>query len=152
MIVYHPDEAAICQLDSLAAVHAESAGFLFDYGKTLRESGDYHRSNAILRRGVGVSSDPMFLNLIGRNYQDLGQTDSAEHYYRRAIDRQPKRIYPYYLLAKLYADGAVCRHGDFLKACEQALAMEPKVMSPAIREMRSELLALRDSIEGNGSL
>lgn len=141
------DNRLVNQLDSLdTGGLGRSARFLFDYGKALRGSGMYGKSTAILRRGTTVSSDPMFLNLIGRNYQDLGCPDSAEHYYLRAIDRLPGRMYPYYLLARLYADPVAGDPDRFATVYMKAVALEPKVMSPAIRDMRRELDALRDSV------
>ncbi len=126
-------------LDSLAAVYGDCPEFLFDYGKALRQSGLYCKSTAVLMRGVEVSSDPMFLNLIGRNCHDTGSYEEAEYYFRRSIDRLPKRMYPYYLLALLYADPAVSDTARFEQMHEAAIALEPKVMSPAIRQMRHEL-------------
>ncbi|MBD5347607.1 MAG: O-antigen ligase family protein [Bacteroides sp.] len=146
------DKRVINELDSLYATTASygcSARFLFDYGKALRGSGLYEKSTVILRRGVEVSSDPMFLNLIGRNYQDLGRPDSAEHYYLRAIDRLPGRMYPYYLLATLYADPVAGDPDRFGCVYKKAMTLEPKVMSPAIRDMRRELDALRDSVRSH---
>ena len=141
------DDRSIARLDSMSATWSHSAKFLFDYGKALREAGLFVRSNEILQRGVRVSSDPMFLNLIGRNYQSLGVYDEAERYFLRSIDRLPGRIYPRYLLALLYADPGVADRKHFDEAYGRVAAMQPKVMSPAIKEMRSELEAIRDSLD-----
>lgn len=47
------------------------AGFLFEYGQCLSHTHQYNKSNNILAEGMNISSDPMFLNLIGKNYQRL---------------------------------------------------------------------------------
>lgn len=139
---YRLDEATIHRLDSLDGIYGESARFLFDYGKALREAGLYEKSSAVLHRGVEVSSDPMFLTLLGRNCHDTGDYGMAAHYFRKAIDRLPDRIYPHYLLALHYADPAVNDTASFLKMGRYALFLKPKVMSPAIRQMRHELDSL----------
>ena len=45
----------------------------------------------------------MILNLLGRNAQDKGEFEKAEEFLIRSTHRLPERIYPYYLLVKLYA-------------------------------------------------
>ncbi|MDE6264030.1 MAG: O-antigen ligase family protein [Paramuribaculum sp.] len=140
---YRLDDRSIHLLDSLDAIHGHSPKYLFDYGKALRETGLYDKSNGVLMRGVELSADPMFLNLIGRNYYDLGQYGKAEHYFLRAADRLPGRMYPYYLLARMYADPAVNDSVRFSVVHEKVVRMSPKIMSPAIRQMRSELDSLR---------
>ena len=142
---YGLTENNIQSLDSLVKTNSNSSKMLFDYGKALRESGHYEKSTEVLQKGLSVSSDPMFLNLIGRNYQDIGQKDMAEKYYHRSISRLPERMYPYYLLGKLYADSI---HGDslkFIQIYEKVMTMDPKVMSPAIEEMRKELQDIYNS-------
>lgn len=138
--------AALGRLDSLSAVYACSPEFLFDYGKALRGIRLYHKSDSILHRGLLVSADPMFLNLIGRNFHDRAMPDSAGFYFMRAASRLPDRMYPYYLTALLHADPA---HTDTLRclsACDRALTMRPRITSPAIRQMRARLTAIRDSL------
>ncbi len=146
MCTYRLDNRAIHLLDSLEAVYGQSPKFLFDYGKALRETRLYSKSTDLLMRGVEHSSDPMFLNLIGRNYHDLGHYSTAEHYFLRAADRLPGRMYPYYLLARLYADPAVNDSARFYAVSEKVARMSPKVMSPAIRQMRSEIDSLRTTL------
>ena len=89
------------------------------------------------------SCDPMNLNIIGKNYQAIGKYEKAEEYFIRSTHRLPGRIYPYYLLAKLYAEPEY-RHPEILKQAVQiVLTKEPKVQSTAIREMREEVKLLK---------
>lgn len=117
--------------------------YLFDAGKALRESGRMRESDSLLLEALERSSDPMILNLLGRNAQDRGDAVGAEVYFKRAAARIPSRLYPRYLLARLYAD-SIC--GPDTVRCrltaEAALAMEVKVESPATRQMREELRGL----------
>ena len=141
--IYFFTNKDILYLDSILAKQKDNPKFLFDYGKALRDLRYFEKSNDILKRGEVVSSDPMFLNLMGRNYQDLGDIDQAEQYYRRSINRLPGRLYPYYLLGKLYADSSYGNRKKFDEVYLQAMKMEAKVMSPAIKEMREELRKLK---------
>ena len=85
------------------------------------------------------SNDPMILNVIGKNYQAIGEYEKAEKFLLRSTHRLPGRIYPYYLLAKLYA-APDYRHEEKLKrAIEVVLTKEPKVQSTAIKEMIKEM-------------
>ncbi|MCM1440781.1 MAG: O-antigen ligase family protein, partial [Roseburia sp.] len=118
----------------------------FSRGKLLRESGDFEASTAELKRGMAYSSDPMFLNLIGRNYADVGSFNEADLWFHRSINRLPGRLYPHYLLCKLYSTEQPVDTARLREALKIALSLQPKVNSPAIEEMRSELTALADSI------
>jgi len=136
----------ITTLDSLKVKYGRSATFLFDYGKALRENRQYDKSTSVLRQGLEHSSDPMFLNLIGRNYEDTGNIAEAELYYLRSIDRLPSRLYPYYLLCRLYLKPECADTVRFMYTARTLLAMDPKVKSPATQQMRQEISAICDSI------
>lgn len=76
----------------------------------------------------------MLYNMLGKNYQSLGEYQEAEYYFFRSSQIIPHKIYPYYLLAKLYDEMGLKE-----KACTMAeivLTKEPKVQSTAIKEMR----------------
>ena len=62
------------------------------------------KSNEILEKGTHYSSDPMFFNIMGKNYQQLKQYDKAEYMFYQAIYRIPHKLYPYYLLMKMYIE------------------------------------------------
>jgi hypothetical protein len=73
---------------------------------------------------------------MGKNYQAMKAYNLAELSFRKASFMVPNRIYPHYLLMKLYIE-----MGEEEKAKAAAriiLTKEPKVMSTAIKEMREE--------------
>lgn len=118
---------------------ANRGAFMFEYGYSLHKLKEYDNSTRILEEAMAHSSDPMILNIIGKNYQASGAYEKAEEYLIRSTHRLPGRIYPYYLLAKLYAEPE-CRQLEKLKrAAEIVLTKEPKVQSTAIKEMRKEM-------------
>ena len=111
--------------------------FLFEYGQCLSKTRQYEESNRILSEGIRYSGDPMFYNIMGKNYQALKQYEQAEAAFRQAARMVPHRLYPYYLKAKMYFES-----GQTEKAVEtarQLIAKEPKVMSEAVREMKQEM-------------
>lgn len=81
----------------------------------------------------------MVLNIIGKNYVELKQYTEAEEYFIRSSHRLPNRIYPYYLLAKLYAEPQFRQPEKFKKMADKVLHKKPKVYSKAIEEMREEI-------------
>ena len=122
----------------------ERGEFLFEYGHSLYKSGRYDLSNSFLEQAALYSTDPMILNIIGKNYQEMQYYEKAETYYWASVHRLPGRIYPYYLLAKLYAEPGYRNKEKFEKMQRIVLTKEPKVYSTAIREMRSEVEKIGD--------
>ncbi len=117
----------------------DRASFLFEYGHGLHKQQQFSKSNRILKEALLRSCDPMILNVIGKNYQQMGDCLSAEDWFIRSTHRLPGRIYPYYLLAKLYAEPSFRQPDKFEKMKRMVLTKEPKVHSTAIRQMREEI-------------
>ena len=116
--------------------------FLFEYGRCLHNLKEYNASNRILQEAERISCDPMILNVIGKNYKALKRYEEAEHWFLRSTHRLPGRIYPYYLLAKLYAEPDFRKPDKLEQMVEIVLTKEPKIQSSAIREMRDEVKKL----------
>lgn len=115
------------------------AAFLFEYGHGLHKQQKFNESNRVLEEALRRSCDPMILNVMGKNYQQMGDYLSAEDWFVRSTHRLPGRIYPYYLLAKLYAEPSFRQPDKFEKMKRMVLTKEPKVHSTAIRQMREEV-------------
>jgi O-antigen ligase len=130
-----------------ATAHAElypylndQVTFLFEYGQSLSRSGACRESNTVLKQAVRISCDPMFYNIMGKNFQALKAYQQAEACYLRSVATVPSRIYPYYLLAKMYHEAG--RTADARKYAEIVCTKKPKVPSLAIEEMRNEMQKL----------
>ncbi|WP_255417376.1 O-antigen ligase family protein [Proteiniphilum sp. X52] len=113
--------------------------FVFEYGIVLNATGQREKADSVFVRGLEKSSDPMFYNVKGRNHHEMGQYHKAEKCYINSTWLLPERIYPYYLLTKLYADSAHYQPEKMLRAASAVLEKEPKVHSMAINEMRDEV-------------
>lgn len=126
----------------------DRASFLFEYGHALHRQQKAKGSNRILKEALRRSNDPMILNVIGKNYWQAGDYLSAEEWFIRSTHRLPGRIYPYYLLAKLYAEQEFRQPDKFEKMKRIVLTKEPKVNSTAVRQMREEIKKLCNHKQG----
>ena len=113
--------------------------FCFEYGRALYKAGSYGKAEEVLLKAMAVSGDPMILNMLGRNAQENGEYKKAEKYLLRSTHRLPERIYPHYLLVKLYAEPEFFDRIKFISEAEYVINAKPKVNSTAIREMRQEV-------------
>ena len=116
--------------------------FLFDYAKSLNSQKDYAGADSLLERAARLSSDPMVWDVWGRNAWEQGAYELAEQRLIHASRMVPGRMYPYYLLPKLYADPAFFNLSKMEQSARKVLDMQPKVVSPATREMQEEIADL----------
>ena len=125
----------------------KNARRMFEQAHALHKAGQWHASIELLEETMKVSSDAMVLNIIGKNYQALGQPYLAESWFIRSTHRLPNRIYPYYLLAKLYAEHPKVFPREKLEwTVKMVLEKEAKVESTAIKQMREEV---KDIMQNN---
>ena len=117
--------------------------YLFEYAQCLAKTGHYTGSNALFERASRLSSDPMILYMMAKNSQELGTYQEAEKLLLHGIDILPERIYPYYLLSKLYGEPAFYNPIKLQAAIDSVLTKEPKVQTTAILEMREEVKKLK---------
>lgn len=126
-------------------IHRTDVNSEFHIAHSLHRQGKYKKSNEILLKLKKHSADPMILNIIGKNYQSLGMTDSAIYYMEKSTFRCPNRMYPHYLLMKLYSDSNSYNKEACLREAKNIVSMKPKVESEATRDMKREaVLKLRN--------
>jgi tetratricopeptide (TPR) repeat protein len=111
--------------------------FLFEYAQSLSKTEEYEKSNEVLQRAMQISCDPMLYNIMGKNYQALLQYELAEQNFKKASNLVPNRLYPHYLLAKLYHEMRLREKAE--SETNIVLTKKPKVDSKAVEEMRDEL-------------
>lgn len=113
-----------------------NARFLFEYGQCLSQIKQYQKSNIILEKGLSLSSDPMFLNILGKNYQQMGKYQLAEKMFYKAHYRIPHRIYPLFLLMNLYKDQQ--RVHDMLYIATIIVNKKEKIVTQDAENMKKE--------------
>ena len=126
-------EAFINDYYELMPMEMDNASFLFDFGRTLREAKRYNDSNAVLRLGSQVSSDPMFWVLTGNNYRDMQCYQEAEEAYQKAFAIMPNRLYPLYQLMGLYEE--IGNVEAWQQTAKEIIMLQPKIKSPATEAM-----------------
>lgn len=148
-MLYHAGAyaAANTAYDKLYPQLREKGTFLFEYGHSLHKAGFYNESNKYLDKALVYCADPMILNVIGKNYQALRCYNWAEELLLASVHRLPGRIYPYYLLAKLYAEPEFLNREKFEEMKRIVLMKAPKVHSTAIEEMRREVEEIAKELE-----
>lgn len=99
--------------------------YLYEYGYALHKESGFAESNRILSEGAAISSDPMFHNVMGLNYQRMQEFDKAEAEFLRARDMVPDRIIPVYFLMLLYRE-----HGRERDAREMARKIAAAPVNP----------------------
>lgn len=110
----------------------------FVEARSLNRIGKYKESNEHLQYLKQYSSDPMILNIIGKNFEALKCSDSAEYYYRKSVNRCPNRLYPHYLLMLLYKDSTNFGRDALLNEANILVNMTEKIPSPAVEKMKLE--------------
>jgi hypothetical protein len=119
----------------------DEIGFLFEYAQSLTKLEQYSKSNEVLQHAAQISCAPMLYNVMGKNHQVLKQYELAEQCFRKAANLIPNRLYPHYLLAKLYHE--MGEKDKMESEINIVLTKPPKVESMAVEEMREELIELR---------
>lgn len=139
----------IATLTCLFLTNNETADIRTDFAvaHTLHRTRDYRKSNDLLIGMLPRSSDPMILNIIGKNYRALGMGDSAEHYLQKSVNRCPNRLYPHYLLMQLYGDTSYLNPAARQREARILLDMNEKIPSPAVEEMREEAKVISNESE-----
>jgi tetratricopeptide (TPR) repeat protein len=135
-------EEGIKSYASLYPLLKHKPKYLFEYAQCLSRTKQYAKANILLHRAMQLSADPMIRYVIARNEQALGAYEEAEKCLLRAIDVLPERLYPWYLLAKLYAEPKFWNEAKLRIAVDSVLHKEPKVQSTAVMEMREEVKKL----------
>jgi hypothetical protein len=117
----------------------------YSVGYSLHLSGQYHESNAVLKEGASISSDPMFHNIIGKNLEAMGDIPGAEKEYLQAHCMVPCRLYPLVLLMEMKA-----REGDSVQAIKianKAVEIPVNKRNPNMVELHDRVQAFLDSLK-----
>lgn len=110
--------------------------YLSQYGKALLLSRYPDSALIVLKKAENYRNNSILQCSLGDTFKDLNNNSSAEKAYRSASDMVPSKVYPSYLLLKLYE-----QMNDSLKAVDMAVQIcnkKIKVTSPATDEILLE--------------
>lgn len=111
--------------------------FMQQYGKCLQMTNDYKRAKDILEHSGRYYKDDFWYLTLGEVNKELGNVTEAEIYYNAAATMVPHKLYPKYLLAKLYYASGQGKKAK--KTASDILNSDVKVMSTAVEEIRNEM-------------
>lgn len=133
------DEAIKSYQSALQHCPQEKALYL-ELGKCYLLSEQPRKSIETLQKALPFISDPFLSSNLGEAFQAVGNVKKSEEYYLSSVDMMPNRMYPRYLLFKMYLSS-----GQTLKAKtigNSIMTMPVKINSSAIAEMKSEVAYL----------
>lgn len=113
--------------------------FLLEGARCLTHTGQYEEAVIWLEQGMLRSANPSLYEEMAKNKFLLGKYSEAETHLREIIEILPGRIYPYYLLAKLYADPSYFNPEKLKYAAEHVLSIQAATDSQITEEMRKEI-------------
>lgn len=123
--------------------------FLLNYAQILSAQKKYSEACEVLEQAKRVSCDVTIWNVQGRNYQLAGHYTTAETCFKESLNLLPTRLYPYYLLAKLYTEPTFFDREKAKKMAIIVLTKPPKVHSKATDEMKTEMKTLLNRLLHN---
>ena len=133
-------ERTVDNYRKLYPILKDQPAFLFEYGQCLSRTQQPEASNRILEEAAHLSSDPMIHNIMGKNYQTLKQYPQAETAYLKASRMVPNRLYPLYLLARMY--DASGQTDKAITTARLVLEKAPKIPSSATEEIKRDMQKL----------
>jgi tetratricopeptide (TPR) repeat protein len=139
-------EKAIPVYQSALPVLGNNGIFRFYYGSALALTGQYESSVEELKKSVQTSSNPSSYILLGNNCQKLGRAEEAKQAYMTAIYMTPSKLYPKYLLAKLYME--LSEYEEAEKWAQEILRSEEKIPTTAAKEIKEEMKTFIQSRTG----
>lgn len=138
-------DLSVSRLQPLYPRLKDNYKYLFDYGYSLHKSGDYEESNRVLQQGADISCDPIFHTIIAKNYIALQQFDEAEAELLKAHWLIPCRIYPLWILMRLYAD--LGKDADAINMGRIIKDMPVYKRNPNMAALYSEAMGLLNQLE-----
>lgn len=113
--------------------------FLMEGADCLTNTGQYKEAIIWLEQGMRRSANPLLYEEMAKNQFLLGQNKEAEIYLLEIIRILPGRIYPYYLLARLYATPSYFKPEKLKYAAQRVLSVQGITDNQITTEMRREI-------------
>ena len=119
--------------------------FIVQYGKALEMAGLYFDASKLLEKAARNMNNTSLYISLGNIYKEMGEFLKSENYYQNAHNMIPSRLYPMYLLLKLYDEYDV--PDKALSIAKAVLKKESKIPSKAVNEIKEEARIIKDKYE-----
>jgi len=133
--------SAVCDYcEELGDMKLFSLNLLYEYGVSLSMTGQYEKSDSVLRVCASRSCNPALWHEIGHNYIRSGNFDKAEQSYIRSFLMVPNRMTPLFYLAQLYHNTGDNEKLEIIASYSNTF--EPKVPSYTTHEFHDMILKM----------
>jgi tetratricopeptide (TPR) repeat protein len=139
-VFFGQTEKGIAAYQSALPALKNSGFFRFCYGSALAQAERYGECIEELKASIQKSSNPSSYILLGNSCQKLSRWKEAEEAYKVAAYMMPNKLYPKYLLAKLYVN--IEEYGEAEKWAQEILCSKEKVPTTAAKEIKEEMKTL----------
>lgn len=119
---------------------SDNGNFMFYYGSALYLKHDYSGSIKYLKKATYLRSDPNAYITLGNSLQKLKRYTEAEHTYQIASNITPAKLYPKYLLAKLYVE--MQQNDKAMNMAKEIINSKEKISTMAGMEIKEEMRGL----------
>lgn len=121
--------------------------FLFFYGASLSAVGKYKEAVKYLEQAKHKFSDPNLYITLGQSYARLNNFIKAERNLIHACNITPYKLFPKYLLAKLYYNYNMTEKA--ISMANEIINLETKIKSTAANEIKTEMKELIEKINAS---
>lgn len=118
--------------------------FQFYYGSALYLSEEYTESIKHLTKATQQSSNPNAFIVLGNSLKELKRYDEAITAYRTASGITPAKLYPKYLMVKLYAETK--QNDKAVEMAKEILQMKEKMNTTAGSEIKNEMKRIIENV------
>lgn len=130
-------EDALSEYDLLTNHFNEDGKFLFMHGALLSQVGRHDEAIKALEEAKKRFDDLNLWIVLGQSYEAIDDYSSAEEHYAHASNMIPHKVYPKYLLAKLYQKSGKTK--DAVRVARTILQTDEKQETTAASEMKFEM-------------
>jgi O-antigen polymerase len=116
--------------------------FLFYYGSALYLNKNFKESIPFLEKATSQSSMPNAFIILGNSLKELKRYKASEEAYLTAANSTPSKLYPRYLLVKLFEESG--QQEKAVKIAKEILNSKEKVKTTAGTEIKNEMKILID--------
>ncbi|WP_168026817.1 O-antigen ligase family protein [Ignavibacterium album] len=121
--------------------------FLFFYGASLSAVGNYNEAIKFLEPAKQKFSDPNLYVTLGQTYDRLNDFNKAESNLLHASNITPCKLFPKYLLAKLYYNYNMTEKA--IDKANEIINLKAKIKTTAADEIKTEMKTLIEKINAS---